>query len=94
MKTDNPQRSILLLGKSQFVLDDTAAGLRDLGYTVQTTNEFTLLDDRLAGGDHAIPVPGHIPPQTSTPNGPRSAGRFAAVQVDAAIYALSIAAGQ
>jgi hypothetical protein len=40
MTTANPQRSVLLIGKSQRVLDDTAAGLRDLGYTAQATNDF------------------------------------------------------
>jgi hypothetical protein len=39
MTTGTPQRSILLIGKSQRVLDDTAAGLRDIGYTVQATSE-------------------------------------------------------
>ena len=40
MTTDPPQRSILLIGASQRVLDDTVAGLRDLGYTTQATNDF------------------------------------------------------
>jgi hypothetical protein len=33
MTSGNPQRSVLLIGKSQRVLDDTAAGLCELGYT-------------------------------------------------------------
>ena len=211
MTTDNPQRGVLVFGKSQRVLDDTVAGLRDLGYTALATNDFSditgqfdvtqidlvvlgtqvppdrqvelkeeigainprvifiqslagipgliinqvqgafaadhrgaaqaptytpgdrsirltlaypadvkvtvfwrtsivppdpksdslvLLDDRLAGGDHTIPVLDHI---FSLPQGavddprvrlvpPQSA--FATVQVDAAIYAFSIAAEQ
>ena len=40
MTSGNPQRSVLLIGKSQRVLDDTAAGLCDLGYTAQATSDF------------------------------------------------------
>ena len=205
MTTGNPQRSVLVLGASQRVLDDCVAALRDLGYTAQGTNDFTditgrfdvanidlvslghlipadrkaelkeqigvinpqviflpslagipgliasqvqeaftadcqdpvrapaytpgdrsirltladpapvkvtvwwrtslippdpksdslvLLDDQIPSGDHAIPVPGHIPPQTATPTGPRPAKWFATVQAGAAIYNFSIAAGQ
>jgi hypothetical protein len=204
MTTGTPQRSVLLIGRSQRVLDDTAAGLRDLGYTAQATNDFfsditgrfdvthidlvtlggavpparkaelreqigainprvifleglagipgliisqvqgaftagrqdpahapaylpgdrsirltladpaavkvtawwrtsavpdpgsdslVLLDGRLAGGDHTIPVPGHIPPLAATPGGPRPAAWFATVQIDAAIYAFGITVG-
>jgi hypothetical protein len=192
MTTDNSQRSVLLIGKSQLVLDESVAGLRDLGYHAEATNDFTditgpfdvkeidlvvfggqvppdrkdelreeigatnprvifvqglagipgliinqvqgafaadhqdptraptytpddrsirmtvagpadvkvtvwwqtsfvppdpksdsllLLDDQLAGGEHAIPVPEHVP----------SRAAFATVQIDEAIYALSIA---
>jgi hypothetical protein len=35
--------------------------------------------DTLAGGDHAIPVPDHVPPEAA----------FATVEIDAAIYAFS-----
>lgn len=206
MTTSTPQRSVLVIGASQRVLDDTVAALRDLGYSAQATNEFfsditgrfdipnidlvtlghlippdrkaelkeqigavnpqvtfldslagipgliasqvqeaftadrqdparapaytpgdrsirltladpaavkvtvwwrtalippdpksdslVLLDDRLPSGDHTIPVPGHIPPQTATPTGPRPAEWFATVQAGAAIYNFSIAAGQ
>jgi hypothetical protein len=31
MTTDNDQRSVLLIGKSQLVLNDAVAGLSDLG---------------------------------------------------------------
>jgi hypothetical protein len=41
MTTSTPQRSVLLIGKSHRVLDDTAAGLRDLGYTAQQTGDFS-----------------------------------------------------
>jgi hypothetical protein len=206
MTADMPQRSVLLIGKSQRVLDDTAAGLRDLGYTAKATSDFfsditgrfdvthidlvalggavppdrkaelkeqigainprvifleglagipglitsqiqgaftpgrqdpahapaytpddrsirltladpaavkvtawwqtsiippdpesdslVLLDGRLASGHHTIPVPGHIPPLAATPGGPRPAAWFATVQIDEAIYAFSITAGQ
>jgi hypothetical protein len=40
MATDNPQRNVLLIGKSQLVLDDALAGLRDLGYKAEGTNDF------------------------------------------------------
>jgi hypothetical protein len=206
LTTGIPQRSVLLLGASQRVLDDCVAALRDLGYTAQGTSDFfsdiagrfdvtyidlvslgglvppdrkaelkeqigainprvifldslagipglvasqvqeafttdrqdpaqapaytpgdrsirltladpaavkvtvwwrtslippdpksdslVLLDDRLASGGHTIPVPDHIPPLAATPSGPRPAAWFATVQVDAAIYNFSIAAGQ
>ena len=192
MTTDNAQRGVLLIGKSQLVLDESVAGLRDLGYKAEATNDFTditgrfdvtqidlvvfggqvpvdrtaelkqeigainprvifvrglagipgliinqvqgaftanhqdrtraptytpddrairlaladpadvkvivwwqtsfvppdpksdsllLLDDQLAAGDHAIPVPDHVSPKAA----------FAAVRIDAAIYAFSIA---
>jgi hypothetical protein len=58
------------------------------------SDSLVLFDDRLASGDHAIPVPGHIPPEAATPSGPRPAAWFATVQVDAAIYNFGIAAGQ
>jgi hypothetical protein len=195
MSSESPRRSVLLIGKSQLVLDDTVAGLRDLGYDAEATNDFAditgrfdtrkldlvvfggqvpdnrkaelrdeigsinpqvifvqglagipglivnqvqgafaadqqdparapthtpgersirltlaspaevkvtvwwqisfvppdpksdsllLLDERLAGGEHAIPVPDLVPPRAA----------FATVQVDAAIYAFSIATEQ
>src|SRR5262249_41901565 len=45
------------------------------------SDSLLLLDERLTGGDHAIPVPDLIPPRSA----------FASVQVDTAIYAFSIA---
>jgi hypothetical protein len=59
-----------------------------------TSDSLVLLDDRLPGGDHAIPVPAGIPPQAVTPSGPRPAEWFATVQVGPAIYNFGIAAGQ
>jgi hypothetical protein len=120
MTIDNTPRSVLLIGKSQLVLDESVAGLRDLGYQAEGTNDFAaiggrldakeidlivfggqvppdrkaatrpksdsllLLDDRLARGNHAIPVPDHVPPKAA----------FATVKIDSAIYAFSIAAEQ
>ena len=46
MTTDDPQRRVLLIGKSQLVLDDAVAGLRDLGYHAEATNDFTDITDR------------------------------------------------
>jgi len=40
MTTSNPQRSVLVLGASQRVLDEAVAILRDLGYTAQGTSDF------------------------------------------------------
>jgi hypothetical protein len=40
MTTDGPRPSVLVIGRSQRVLDDIVDGLRDLGYTAQGTNEF------------------------------------------------------
>lgn len=40
MTTGTPQRSVFVLGASQRVLDDTVAGLRDLGYDAQASNDF------------------------------------------------------
>jgi hypothetical protein len=46
MTTDSPERSVLLIGKSQPVLDDAVAGLRDLGYEAEATNDFTDITGR------------------------------------------------
>jgi hypothetical protein len=48
------------------------------------SDSLVLLDDQLGGGDHAIPVPDRVPPKAA----------FATVQIDAAIYAFSIATDQ
>jgi len=58
------------------------------------SDSLVLFDGRLGNGDHAIPVPGHIPPQAETPSGPRPAPWFATVRVDDAIYNFGIGAGQ
>jgi hypothetical protein len=46
------------------------------------SESMVLLDEHLAGGDHVVAVPDHVPERAA----------FATVQVDAAIYAFSIAA--
>ena len=48
------------------------------------SDSLVLLDDHLAGGDHTVAVPDHIPPRAA----------FATVEVGAAIYAFSIATQQ
>ena len=40
MTTGISQRSVLIIGASQRIIDDAVAALRDLGYTAQGTNEF------------------------------------------------------
>jgi hypothetical protein len=40
MTTGHPLRSVLVFGKSQLILDDVVAALRDHGYTAQGTNDF------------------------------------------------------
>lgn len=39
MTTHNPQRSVLVIGRSQLVLDEAVAGLRQLGYAAEATND-------------------------------------------------------
>jgi hypothetical protein len=58
------------------------------------SDSLVLLDDQLASGNHAIPVPSDIPSLTATPTGPRPAEWFGTVQVGPAIYNFGIAAGQ
>ena len=41
-----PSASVLLIGKSQLVLDESVAGLRDLGYKAEATNDFTDITGR------------------------------------------------
>jgi len=48
------------------------------------SDSLLLLDGHLPGGDHTVPVPDQVPAQAA----------FATVQVDAAIYAFSIATEQ
>lgn len=45
------------------------------------SDSLLLVDDRLAAGEHAIPVPDLVPPKAA----------FATVQIDEAIFAFDIA---
>jgi hypothetical protein len=63
MTTDKAQRSVLLIGKSQLVLDESVVGIRDLGYKAEATNDFT----DIAGRFHAKEIDlvvfgGQVPP--------------------------------
>jgi hypothetical protein len=51
---------------------------------VASRTSLLLLDQQLAGGDHAIPVPDHVPPKAA----------FATVMTATAVYAFSIATEQ
>jgi hypothetical protein len=63
MTTDNAQRSVLLIGKSQLVLDDSVAGLRDLGYKAEATNDFADITGRFdARKLDLIVFGGQVPP--------------------------------
>jgi hypothetical protein len=63
MTTDNAQRSVLLIGKSQLVLDESVAGLRDLGYKAQATNDFTDISGRFDVKEVDLVVfGGQVPP--------------------------------
>lgn len=41
MTTGKPQRGVLVMGRSQRVLDEAVAGLHELGYAAQATNDFS-----------------------------------------------------
>jgi hypothetical protein len=63
MTTDNAQRSVLLIGKSQLVLDESVAGLRDLGYKALATNDFTNISGRFDVKEVDLVVfGGQVPP--------------------------------
>jgi hypothetical protein len=64
MRTDNTQRSVLLIGKSQLVLDESVAGLRDLGYKAEATSDFSDITGRfdLKAIDLVV-FGGQVPPE-------------------------------
>ena len=63
MTTDNAERSALLIGKSQLVLDESVAGLRDLGYTAEATNDFSDITGRFDVKEIDLVVfGGQVPP--------------------------------
>jgi hypothetical protein len=60
---DNAQRSVLLIGKSQLVLDQSVAGLRDLGYEAEATNDFADITGRFEAKEIDLVVfGGQVPP--------------------------------
>ena len=63
MAIANPQRSVLLIGKSQLVLDDALAGLRDLGYNAEATNDFADVTARFDAREvDLVVLGGQVPP--------------------------------
>ena len=63
MATDGPRRSVLLIGKSQLVLDGALAGLRDLGYKAEATNDFADITGRFDVTEIDLVVfGGQVPP--------------------------------
>jgi hypothetical protein len=63
MTTDDTQRSVLLIGKSQLVLEDTVARLRDLGYKAEATNDFSDVTGRFDSHEIDLVVfGGQVPP--------------------------------
>jgi hypothetical protein len=65
--TDKTQRSALLIGKSQLVLDHAVAGLRDLGYKAEATNDFTDITGRFDAKEIDLVVfGGQVPPDRKT----------------------------
>jgi hypothetical protein len=63
MATDGPRRSVLLIGKSQLVLDGALAGLRDLGYKAEATNDFADITARFDAREIDLVVfGGQVPP--------------------------------
>jgi hypothetical protein len=46
MTADHTDRSVLVLGRSQLVIEQAVVGLRDLGYTAQATNDFADITGR------------------------------------------------
>ena len=74
MTTGISQRSVLVIGASQRVLDDCVAALRDLGYTAQGTNEF--FSDITGRFDvphiNLVSLGGRVPPTARTSSNSRS----------------------
>jgi hypothetical protein len=64
MTTSNAQQSVLPIGASQRILDDSVAALPDLGYTAQATNDFF---SNITAGSMSPPIglvslDGQVPP--------------------------------
>jgi hypothetical protein len=61
---EDAQRSVLLIGKSQLVLDKAVAGLRDLGHKAEATNDFTDVTGRSdARTIDLVVFGGQVPPE-------------------------------
>jgi len=61
------KRSVLLLGKSQLVLDEAVAGLRNLGYRAEGTNDFADVTARFDTREIDLVVfGGQVPPDRKT----------------------------
>jgi hypothetical protein len=89
MTSGTPQRSVLVIGASQRVLDEAVVILRDLGYTAEGTSDFfSDIAERFDIPNIDLVALGHlIPPD-------RKAEWFATVQAGAAIRNFGIGAGQ
>jgi hypothetical protein len=63
MTTDTAERSVLLIGRSQRVLDESVTGLRDLGYRAEGTNDFAAITGRFDARTLDLVVfGGQVPP--------------------------------
>jgi hypothetical protein len=63
MTSDNAQRSVLLIGKSQLVLDESVAGLRGLDHKAEATNNFSDVTGRFDVNEIDLVVfGGQVPP--------------------------------
>jgi hypothetical protein len=65
MTSDKAHRRVLLIGKSQLVLDESVAGLRDLGYKAEATNDFTDITGRFDVKELDLVVFGGQVPRTA-----------------------------
>jgi hypothetical protein len=65
MRTDTTQHSVLVIGRSQLVIDDTVAGMRELGYEAEATNDFlSNIADRFdARKLDVVVLGGQVPPE-------------------------------
>lgn len=59
-------KSVLLIGRSRLVLDESVAGLRDLGYEADATNDFADITGRF---DVKRDRPGRV--RGTSPRGPQ-----------------------
>jgi hypothetical protein len=63
MATDNAQHRVLLIGKSQLVLNESVAGLSELGYNAEATNDFADITGRFDVREIDLVVfGGQVPP--------------------------------